>query len=376
MAVTLSHQSALDVIRVVRSRGVNLYEADVTSLATPEPWIGKNWSMQNFTSSEWQWQQPSPKHPLQVLAPRLTSKKTSLLDLHILYRTTSTFSVLWLDEHTSVIRPELLFLQMAAHFAIPRLVMLGNELCGHFSRAWNNPLNGPVELGLPSATSVSQLQGYLQTCHKVKGLPRAKEALNYIVDHAVSPPESVLATMYSLPTKESGYEFGSVTLNECVSVGSGDLWERNRHRYPDLMFSFASVGINYDGEDHLDLKGLAQIARAAALAEPEDREKAKRILQLKLDEVREKYLDDIHRTRELAAKGKIVLPATKEDLEDITSLDNFTRDLLGCAHSILGMDTSSYEKTLNNTVLQRDRSELLRSLMPFGQSAASSYGKM
>ena len=43
------------------------------------------------------------------------------------------------------------------------------------------------------------------------------------------------------------------------------------HVQRDLSFSFAPIGINYDGEDHLDLTGIARAARKAAQAEGDSR---------------------------------------------------------------------------------------------------------
>lgn len=92
---------------------------------------------------------------------------------------------------------------------------------------------------------------------------------------------------------------------------------------------------------------------------------AKRDLDLKCREIRQKVVDDIRRNRQLMSTGRVVLPATKEDLQDIDSLDDLTREILQCASSILGIGVEPYERTLNDSELARSRGALLEALLPF-----------
>jgi hypothetical protein len=88
-------------------------------------------------------------------------------------------------------------------------------------------------------------------------------------------------------------------------------------------------------------------------------------LVLKREEIRMKVIDDIRRNRQIMSTGRIVFPVTKEDLREVDGLDNVTRDILRCAHNAFGIDTSSYEKTLNDNELSRERRALLDALLPF-----------
>jgi hypothetical protein len=162
MSVTLSHQSALDVIRMLRCEGVSVHDMDVIPLMAPSPWVGRRLNMRNFSSDVWRWQKPNDKRPLHILvSDKQTRVRGKGIVAHVASDDLPAGSILWLDERSSVVCPELLFLQMAETLPLPALVMLGLELCGHFSRQAENPLTGDVVDGLPAATTVKHLERYL-----------------------------------------------------------------------------------------------------------------------------------------------------------------------------------------------------------------------
>lgn len=382
MALTLAYLSALDVTRILRSSGLNLHNMDAIPLVDPTPWVGKHWSLGDFASTYWRWTSPSRDNHMHVLAPK--RQRQILLpniDVHTVWRNLPPRSILWLDEHSSMVGPELLFLQMAETLEMPKLVMLGYELCGHFSRTAGNPLNGYVVTGIPAATSVDDIQAHLAMSPRVPGVGKARRALQFVADHAISAPEAVLATVYSLPTLESGYGMGPITLNERVPVDgpeseSDDFAARAKARYPDISFSFAPIGINYDGSDHFDLDGLITCARNAALASSDTATLANQTLQETKEALRSKIVDDMRRNRQLAASGRIVFPATKEDLYEWAGLDELTWQILECARVVFGTDVRNYQRVLNDTERQRDRRLLIKSLLPSGESTSNMHGKM
>jgi len=159
---------------------------------------------------------------------------------------------------------------------------------------------------------------------------------------------------------------GPVTLNERVMVGEPDESGIMRSRYPDLSFSFAPVGLNYDGEDHLDLAGLVHAAHTATMAEGKEQAEAKTALWDKLEAVRAKVVDDNRRNRQLAASGRIVFPVTKEDVYGWGNLDELTWQILQCAHSVFDVDIERFMQTLENTDRKRDRYTLLATFLPSG----------
>ena len=377
MAVTLSHQSALDVIRTLRCEGVSVHDMDTVSLTVPSAWVGKRLGIKNFADETWRWQKPTTGRPLHILVPNQQSRvRSKVVVAHVAWRDMPAGSVLWLDEHSSIVCPELLFLQMAGSFSLSALVMLGMELCGHFSRRADEPLMGDVVDGIPAVTSVERLESYLAGVKGASGLTQARKALEYVRDHAMSAPEAVLATVLGLPTAEGGYGLGPVSLNDRVELDDSDSLSKVRNRYPDLMFGFAPVGLNYDGAKHFDIVDLMVAAEVFARADAPERDKAREVLREKLVATRAKVLDDNLRDRQLAAQGRIVFSVTKEDLSDGAHLDGLVRQVLSCAHEVFGVDVDEYLKTLEDTLLTRDRWELLGSLLPRGGARGASYGKL
>ena len=293
MALTLSHQSALDVYRVLRAEGCNPHEMDATSLAVPAPWAGKRFTAKDFDPSVWRWPTPNRERPLHILVPARDCRRyIAGCCAHTSIRDLPPRSILWLDEHASIVSPELLFLQMADVFSFPALVMLGYELCGHFARSPSEPRDGVISDDMAAATDTASIKSYLSKVGAKRGVIVARRALQYVHDHALSSPEAILALMYSLPPEEGGYGMGPVTLNMRVDVDDCDNWTGAKTRLPDLMFSFAPVGINYDGSKHLDLGELVRLARQAALSGADERDEANSLLGSKMAEVREKVLED------------------------------------------------------------------------------------
>lgn len=377
MSVTLSHQSALDAIRTLRCDGVCISNMDIVSLASPSSWAGKRLRMNNFTSDVWKWSQPTANRPLHILVPNVQDRmRGSGIVSHVASGDLPAGSIHWHDEHSRIVCPELLFLQMAETFSLPALVMLGLEMCGHFSRLPDNPLTDDVIDKLPAATSVERIWEYLSKIKKAKGMGNARSALQYVRDHAASAPEAVLATIYGLPPAEGGYGMGPVRLNERVKLGDSGAWKKVANRYPDLMFDFAPIGLNYDGSKHFDIASLMAAAEKFARSKEANRDAARTEFEERLLEARAKVIDDNMRDRQLAAQGRIVLSVTKEDLADIEQLDELTRQVLGCASKALGTDVDAYRKTLDDTNLARERDDLLSTLTPHGGGGASSYGRM
>lgn len=362
----LSHTSALHATRLARSEQVDIRLADPVTLTHQTPWVGKRWSTREFVADVWKWQRPSSKNALHVMvASRDDRIWMQNIKSHVCTRSLPANSIVWLDDYASVVTPPLLFLQMASVMSFPMLVLLGHELCGGFTRDAVDPLEGPLVDDIPAATSVEEISDFLRSIGRYKGIEIARRALDYVSDHAVSAPEAVMSTVYALPKDERGYGMGPVTLNKRARLGPG---LDAKSRYPDLMFGFAPVGINYDGSEHLDLDALVASAKAVVCATEENAADAKKGLQDTLEAVRAKVVDDNTRNRQLAACGKLVFPATKENLYGEGHLDAFTRDLLRCAHEVFGVDVSEYENALDDSELCKERYELLESMLPLGRS--------
>lgn len=369
MGLTLSHVSALDATRAIRCNGSDLRKMTTTELCAPSVWKGERWVMGLFGKPDWQWLAPSKQHHLHVLVDHKSNYiRMATIESHAQTRELPPNSIIWLDQHASMVCPELLFLQMAQLLSLPELVQLGNELCGNFSRPSVASLQSDAKTHIPSATSVAQISAYLESADGIWGVKAARRALSYVSDHALSAPESILATMYALPLDEYGYGMGPVSLNQRVYLDgedSEDLWgsvSTVRSRFPDLLCSFAPVGINYDGEGHLNLDGLIEAAQRVAATKDDGHKEALVELMNTRDAIRDKYVDDIKRNRQLVSEGYLVFPATKEDLATIQHLDDFTRDVLKAANRYYGVDVDAHLQALEDSNKRMERESILKQL--------------
>ena len=375
MGITLSHSSALHAHRTLRFSQTDWRSLNHAELSKAKPWVGKRWGKLQFTEKHWCWQVPSAACKLDVLVGNQRDRiRMQTVCNHVCSSALPNGSVLWLDEHANVVSPSLMFVQMAEIISLPALVLLGYELCGNYARTPDNPARGAVLDHIPAITSVGELQEYVDAVVGLTGITKARLALQYISDHALSAPEGLLATMYSLPIDELGYGLGPVILNERVLVAQDEdpLPGRSKHRYPDITLGIAPVGINYDGEGHIDFRGLVQAVRLADRLEGEKRLDAQLALAQKIRSIREKVVDDNRRDRELIVSGRIVFPITKEDLSDDYGLDELTKQILKTVKYYYGIDTTEYESAFANTDLTRDRKSLFEAMWTPGRADLSS----
>lgn len=254
--------------------------------------------------------------------------------------------------------PELVFAEMGSSMSLAVQVMVGMELCGTFSRDPADPRMGPVAYGLEPVTSVERIAKFVDSAKFISGLAQSRVALDYVAENAWSPAEATIATLAALPVHEFGYDLGEVRLNvrteaeaQLRDVGA------KASRVPDILFGGTPVGINYDGRGHLDLDGLAANAQDGAEA----------LDELKRD-IRRKVVDDLRRTRELAAAGLVVLPATSEDLFERGGFDALMLEVMCAIERFAGRDLSSQRTALAAPGLVRGRQRLVWSLLPWAEA--------
>ena len=148
-------------------------------------------------------------------------------------------------------------------------LMLGMELCGQYSHTilgdratgaffhkprrdadgklttkWNYPKIEP-------ATTVAELQKYLQQQRGVKGLCRAREATRYLLDGSASPCESALALMATLPCKLGGYGFAGMELNPKIKVTAEKRHlTRSDTYHPDGYLRQLETDLEYESDEN------------------------------------------------------------------------------------------------------------------------------
>lgn len=252
--------------------------------------------------------------------------------------------------------PELLFLELASVMDPAALELVGYELCGTFSRDHANPRTGGVVHGLRPLTSVQKIKDYLSRCTGIRGLSAARRAVERVRDDAWSAMEAIVALLLVRPQDEGGYGIGELVLNEREGA-PGELRQRGvrESRVPDIGLINLPVGFNYDGHGHLDLGSIPVETQSAAE------------IRARLAEVREKYVDDLRRNRELLAGGRIVMPVVAEDLMEYGGLDTVvleavlaTERLTGCS----GEEGVRVRRALDKQ-LSAKRQQLIWSLYPW-----------
>ncbi len=262
--------------------------------------------------------------------------------------------------------PELLFVELAPLMGAATHLMLGFELCGTFSRAADDPRDGDATFGLAPVTSVSRLKAFVDESRGLQGLDLARETLSRLSDNAWSPLEAIVATVVNLPIYRFGYGYNNLVLNKRIDVGMDGT------RVPDMLFGETGVGINYDGEDHLDLDSIERAVRASQNATtPEEKnaeiERAKRA-------VRAKVIDDTRRNRDLGSRGYVVFPVTKEDLYQRGGFDAVMRQVYEAIARYSDEDVQDLVESLVNKRMASLRQELLWALLP--GEAGKAYSKL
>jgi len=268
-----------------------------------------------------------------------------------------------LSEGVAFSGPELTFVEMAAMLPLPKLVLLGFELCGGFSRDAFDPRNGSSTYNLAPATSVSRICEFLDQASWLRGAGKAREAVSLLADNAWSPTEAVVATLASLPLHELGYGFNPCVLNKRIFTPEElSRITDARSRVPDILLVGTNVGINYDGAVHLDLESIADAA--IGFAHDSESPYMRRMLEETMQRVRAKAIDDLRRNRELAASGYVVFPVTKEDLYDYGALDRVMLQAISAIERFGDQDLSMQQKFVSNVSFAKSRQALIWSLIP------------
>lgn len=368
MRITFNAQSALLITRYLRAnRTAPTAWGSRVDLIAPDPSPGKRFTKKLFDLPQLGLAKHPDEHfPLSVAVPNKASRLRMAKASNTIYgsdRSLPACSFIEVDEGIAISRPELIFLEMAGSMPMLRLVMLGHELCGTFSRDPHDPRNGDAALSCAPATSREQIEEFVRETKWNAGAKRALEALSFVANDAWSPTESVISSLASLPYWEFGYGFGRCVLNKKIGTSTGlALAIGKKSRRPDILFDGTSVGLNYDGAVHLDLDSVVQagIELERNHGETASRQTCNAIVR----SVRAKAVDDIRRNRELAAAGFIVFPVTKEDLYEEGALDTVMLQAMKTIENQTGQDLSEQKRLLKLQFLRGKRQELIWSVLP------------
>lgn len=358
MRLTLSSLSALRVMRALRGARGHV-PGTPCDLSAPDPSPARRFTAKRLPLDAIALDSPPDSaHPLHVAVPTPASRiQGSFASCTVYERGLPGGSFVDLGNGIALPCPELLFLELARIMDPATHALLGYELCGTFSRDPHDPRCGEVTHGVMPATSVSRIERFLASCGRVRGVAAARRSLAYVRDNAWSPMEAILALMLVLPTSEYGYGLADVTLN-ARHESDPELVRRGiaATRVPDIELSGSSVGFNYDGRNHLDLNAVARAQDCDAL--------------LEAARVRQRYVGDLRRNRELASQGRIILPVVSEDLFTPGALDTLVLEAVLTMEALGERSSDDVRALLASWPHAHMRQLLVWSLLPWRKGAA------
>lgn len=363
MQLALCGVTALRVLRAVRQGRVSKQETprERTTLLSPDPGPGRKRFTPKLLEDLHVGQWPIPfDRPLDVAVPDQRQRiQMTGVSCKVWSQPALQEAFISLGEGIQVSSPELLFIEMAQVMPLINLVLLGCELCGSFGRDPLDPHDGDVAYWVDPVTSVEKLRSFVRSCRSARGLSRAEEALCYVMDNAWSPMEALVAVMTALPVSHGGYGLSPVVLNKRVSMSG---FASRESRVPDMLFADGTTGLNYDGEDHLDLGKVVVAAQRIGSNAVEG--SSEQQLSSVLGEVRSKYVDDRRRDRELMASGHLVFSVTKEDLAEKGGLDRVISLVLDAMERDGSVDVRMQRASMRIKELVNVRQDVLWSAMP------------
>lgn len=367
MGITLSHTTALEILRGARAAaGTGKLPLEPTVYLPPKLDVGQRWTLEIVNRMRKSVGIPRSGR-LDVLVPAPEARVGNrLVSNHVwraVARGTGTAFLLVEGTDVAIPGPEILLAQMAELLPLPELVALGHELCGNYSLRPSTS-RAPAATGIKPVTTVTQIQQVLAGTRGLRGGPKLLQALRWIREHSLSPAETCLSTILQLPIAEFGYELEKLELNERVTPADPDdqdsTSQPTRPRVPDIRFVDTPVGLNYDGDVHVDLDAI--VAAAKRLGEKPDSVALKAQLDLALKEAREDISSDKRRDRDLLAMGLLVPAVTKFDLESADELDAVVAQLLDMLERTSGWDVSAQRVALDDAALRQGRGDVLRRL--------------
>lgn len=254
--------------------------------------------------------------------------------------------------------PELAFAQMAETLTDAQLLVLGMELCGSFACDPLDPVHSPARYGLPPLTSQGRMLWFLSHARGLRGRERARRVAALVAPNAWSPREAMLAALLLPPAQEGGFPLAPLTLNVRVFQAGAPMTRPSR--VPDILLEGTGVGLNYDGHDHLALASLESAAVAVA-CDPGSAERQHVVQRLRA-QIRERYVDDRRRDRDLASQGLAILPVTAEDLRGPAGLELLLCQLVSCAERGARRRDGRARTLLEDPTLQAVRARVLEEL--------------
>lgn len=262
MDIILSHTTALEVLR--RWDSLRLIES---SSATRQPELpGRMPTMREIEPVLARKQALSGATlPLHVLAASSAGRHPSpKVVAHLAQSDYPEGSFFSLSPDVFCSAPELVALQMAEYATDIELLMLVDELCGHYGIQPRSS-KGLVKRNTP-LTSVARISAFLDNVGSARCVAKLRRALDRARDRSGSPQESRSAHRLEFEPIRGGHGLDVVALNDPVAVERSDallVGVSTRIRKPDIILlapgtekdaptPFLGVALDYQGGYHRD----------------------------------------------------------------------------------------------------------------------------
>ena len=347
MRVALSGHSALSALRALRSEGCDLGQFPRVDLLSPDPAPAKRWTRRAFGEQVLAF---SHNGTLELAVPEARQRiRTKGVSCTVYSEGLPGNSYIDTGRGYLLPCPELLFVEMGNGLSPIAQTLLGMELCGTYSR--------PAAYQLAPATTTAKIRDFIRTLWHVNGVRQARGASARLIDNAWSPMEAIIAALISLPLYEMGYGLRKLQLNPRLNND-----ENATRRIPDILVAGTKVGLNYEGEAHLDLGGIVRAATEATLS-PKSASSQK-VLDKAVGRVRDKYVDDRRRDRELWEAGLTVFTVTKEDLYAKGAFDSLMLSVYSAIERDTCRDLNRHREFILDKRFRHERQLRIWSLLP------------
>ena len=371
MSLTIGSVSALHALRAVRCGDLACDLAKRCNMIAPSPHPQRRWSKGQLSaqlSSVGLSELLARNRRVNVIVPTRDQRVQSRGVENTVYSCSlPENSFIELGNGIAMSCPELLFIELGNVMEPAIHLLAGMELCGCFSQSAQNPRTGDAVYGIEPVTSVSRIREYAERAKSVRGSSRAIEAIELIEGQAWSPMEALIAALAILPMDKLGLDLGRVRLNPRKELGERlSRLSSAASRVPDIMFMGTNVGINYDGEDHFRLDGIARAA-VALDRDPGNADRAQELADA-FAEARGRIVSDKRRDRDLMSLGLTVFPVAKEDLLEPGGFDRVMGQVVEAIERSEHRDLTAQRMALADGRLADARYALMRSLMPGGSS--------
>mgnify|MGYP002233839339 CR=1 FL=1 len=200
-------------------------------------------------------------------------------------------SFLPIDEGTFSSSPELAFIQMAEVLDCPRLVKLGDELCG----IYGIETVGIVDFDRTSPfTTVKRLERFLLKAECMPGLVKARKAVRHIAPGSLRRWRRPSSCCSACPLGSAGTACRRPVMNGRASLKKQACRKPSDRRYRcDLLWPAADIAVEYDSFLHHGSRA--------------------------------KMADDARRRNDLLARGTTVVSITGRTVWNLIELDEIAR---------------------------------------------------